>query len=35
MECITGSAAVYITNGDGTLGDRLLVRFTDITDLYK
>ena len=34
-EHVTWSIAVYITNGDGLLGDSLLVRFTDILDVYK
>ena len=32
-EHVTGSSAMYITNGDGVLGDSLLVHFTDILDV--
>ena len=33
VECVTASVAIYITNGDGVLNDRLLVSFTDILDV--
>ena len=33
VEHVTGPGVIYITNGDGVLGDCLQARFTDILDV--